>query len=118
MVKVKFIQIKNVVIMEVLEQSDKDTEALEQTFVGSIVKGDNVKLDSCMHPEISRGNLVYLRGSDSSQNNNLATYAFDDKNEAELFIERASIAITEFNKKINKDKIEEEKEDFKITIVQ
>lgn len=94
MLKVKFMQYKNVIIMEVLEQSMEDYENLsEYPFRAS----NGFVLECEDYPEIITTDKVYLKGRKSE--NNIACCDFTTEEFAKNFVEQASLAIKEYNKK-------------------
>ena len=104
MLKVKFIQIENVVVMKVLEQSKKDTENLKEHFNSQ----NGMSLKSWNFPEISDHITIYLRGKDTNADTSYASYTFESIDDANKFINNAKKAINEFNTKF--DFLEEDEE--------
>jgi hypothetical protein len=111
MLKVKFMQYKNVVIMEILEQSMRDYENLSEhpyrALNGFILKCEN-------YPEIINLDKVYLKGSLSE--NNTTCHDFETVEDAENFITRATAAIKEYNSSIPPTKISEHQFVFATTL--
>ena len=108
MLKVKFMQIENVVVMKVLEQSKKDTEILKEDFNSQ----NGMCLRSCEYPEISDSVVIYLRGKDTNNDTLYTSYSFGSIDNANEFINNAKGAINEFNEKfksLNDEKDEEVK---------
>lgn len=98
MLKVKFMQIENVVVMKVLEQSKKVTEFLDAT---NFYAQNGMVLKSCEEPEISDAWNIYLRGKNTNKDTLYNSYSFNSIDEADEFIDNAREAINEFNKKYN-----------------
>lgn len=108
MLKVKFMQIENVVVMKVLEQSKKDTKILDEYFYSQ----SGMTLKSCEHPEISDSHNIYLRGKNTNNDTLYTSYSFGSIDDANEFINNAKGAINEFNEKfksLNDEKDEEVK---------
>ena len=97
MLKVKFDQIKNVVVMEVLEQSKEDTKNLyEKTFIAS----NNITIESDEFPEIFNEHRIFVKGNNINDDH-LACYSFDNKEDARNFVIKACSAIKEYNQKFS-----------------
>lgn len=90
MLKLKFYQIENVVLMKVLEQDNKEDLYFEY---------EDLILLSMDYPAIDDGNRIYLQGSDEDQNNKMSCYDFETNEEAENFINKAMLAVKAYNKK-------------------
>ena len=114
MLKVKFMQYQNVVLVEILEQTMRDSERLNTNFF----RGSNgFVLDSEDYPEIINETKMYLKGK--STNNNITCCDFETEELAEDFINRASLAIKEYNESYGKEENDEgEAFYFKTTIVE
>lgn len=115
MLKVKLVQLKNVVAMKVLEQSEKDTERLrndEICLMGITFTSEN-------SPEIINPHKVYFRGDLPEYNELYTCYDFTDETKAQDFITNLTHAIRKYNIKyqIVNDK-EKEKEEINTFIIE
>lgn len=98
MLRVKFDQIKNIVIMEVLEQSDKDTKILKNNiFVAS--NNFEIRSDMCIDIPDPDIDAIYVEGE--SKFGPFACCSFNNEEEAKNFVKRACLAIKEYNIKFN-----------------
>lgn len=92
MLKVKFMQYKNVVIMEILEQTMGDYERLSgNAFTAS----NGFRLECDEFPEIFNETKIFLKGSNTA--NNTTCYYFENEADVKEFIAQATIAIKEYN---------------------
>ena len=112
MLKVKFIQIKNVVCMEVLEQSKEDTDFLKKSvFIGS----NGLKLHSCAYPEVDYDG-IYVRGDKTSKDKKISCYSFENEELSKKFIKEINQTIREFNNRNLSPENQEQKIDYEVTI--
>ncbi|MBQ0124740.1 MAG: hypothetical protein KBS59_00255 [Clostridiales bacterium] len=106
--KVKFMRYKNVVLAEILEQSEDLLGKIHEIHDGD----DDYLIKSLYLPQILKSKL-FIRGSDKLYDHNVASYSYSDTGEAIK-------AIKNFTEIINEINSEEEKtlpgEDFEITI--
>ena len=106
MLKVKFMQYKNVVVMEILEQSKEDQERL---FCRPFVASNDFALSCGEQPEIVDDidvRTIYLIGNNVLRNT--TCYDFKTEENAKDFIEEALLAIKEYNKRYEpKNNVEE-----------
>lgn len=111
MLKVKFMQYKNVVIMEILEQAMGDYENLSEHPFRAL---NGFVLECEDYPEIISIDKVYLKGSHSE--NNTTCHDFETVEDAENFVIRATSAIKEYNSSIPPTKISEHQFVFATTL--
>ena len=97
MLRLKFYQIENVVLMKVLEQDNKENLYFQY---------DNLLLQSLDCPAIDDENHIYLQGSDEDSNNKMSCYDFETNEQAENFINKASKAVKEYNRRYSQTEIE------------
>ena len=97
MLKLKFYQVENVVLMKVLEQDNK--EDLYFAY-------DDFILQSMDYPEIYNEDKIYLQGSDEDNNNKMSCYDFETSEKAENFINKAMAAVKEYNRKYSQTEAE------------
>jgi hypothetical protein len=102
MLKVKFMQYKNVVIMEILEQAMEDYERLEQQ---EFKASNGFRLECETYPEIVNETKIFLKGTDEG---NTTCYDFETKAKAQDFVVQASIAIKEYNSTVKTKDVPEE----------
>ena len=98
MLKLKFYQVENVVLMKVLEQDDVDV----------YFNYDNFILQSIDYPSIDDDNRIYLQGSDEDNNNKMSCYDFGTNEKAKHFINKASLAVKAYNEKYSQKEDEQE----------
>lgn len=98
MLRLKFYQIENVVVMKVLEQ---DRRNINFTYKG-------LTLESIDHPEIREGDFIYLRGDEEKKDNNLACHDFETNEAAKKFIDCAMEVVRAYNKEYSQIKDEPE----------
>lgn len=110
MLKVKFMQYKTVVIMEILEQSMRDYENLNEHPFRAL---NGFVLECEDYPEIINIDKVYLK---SHSENNTACHSFETIEDAENFVIRATSAIKEYNSSIPPTKISEHEFVFATTL--
>ena len=96
MLKLKFYQVENVVLMKVLEQDDVDVYFNYDDFI----------LQSMDYPEIYDENKIYLQGSDEDNNNKMSCYDFETNEKAENFINKAMLAVKEYNRRYSQTEAE------------
>ena len=89
MLKLKFYQVENVVLMKVLEQDNKENLYFEY---------EDLLLHSMDYPTIFDENRIYLQGSDEDKNNKMSCYDFETNEEAEKIINKAMLAVKEYNR--------------------
>ena len=111
MLKVKFMQYKNVVIMEILEQSMGDYENLSEHPYRAL---NGFELECDNYPEIISLNKIYLKGTLSE--NNTTCHDFETVEDAKDFVTRATAAIKEYNSSIPPTKISEHQFVFATTL--
>lgn len=99
MLKLKFYQVENVVIMKVLEQDNKEN---------LYFKYENLLLQSIDCPAIDSEYKIYLQGSDYENNNKLSCYDFETSEEAKNFIDKAIHAVKAYNKEYSQTEDEPE----------
>ena len=97
MLKLKFYQIENVVVMKVLEQDNKDD---------LFFKYGELTLRCIDYPAIEDDNTIYLQGNDDENNNKLSCYDFETNKKAEDFINKAMAAVKAYNKKYSQTEAE------------
>ena len=104
MLKVKFTRIKNVVLMEVLEQSGI------QRGHGHLysAKGFELTLQSDASPELRRRN-IFICGRNKDDDNKIAAISLNHEEEARDYISKAICLIGSFNAtfKFSKEKQEQ-----------
>lgn len=96
MLKIKFSKLKNIVIMEILEQTEKDTYNLKKDpFVAS----NGFMISSSLYPEICMKQKIFVKGADNinRKDDNFSCYRFSNEKEACEFVENACLAVKEFN---------------------
>ena len=98
MLKLKFYQVENVVLMKVLEQDNK--EDLYFTYDGLIFE--------CIDYPAIENNRIYLQGSDDENNNKLSCYDFETSEKAKNFIDKAIHAVKAYNKEYSQTEDEPE----------
>lgn len=97
MLKVKFWQIENIVLMRVLEQDEETREK------GTLYEDEDIKIKSCKYPDIKE-ECLYIRGQLRNYDTNICCYGFDDCDDAQEYIEKATKAIHAYNIKTGKAK--------------
>lgn len=101
MLKVKFTRIKNVVLMEVLEQSGipRGADLLYEEDIDDDDEYVSFSLHSCEHPYLQRYE-IFVCGEDTEKDNIIASVSLDSETEARDYIKRAICLIHSFNKTI------------------
>ena len=89
MLKLKFYQIENVVLMRILEQPERMFEYRSS---------DNFLLASRAYPQMN-SNEIFVRGTDKAYDNNLSSITFLTTEKAKDFIATAKKAVREYNEK-------------------
>lgn len=112
MLKIKFMQIKNAVLMEVLEQGDEIKRGCREFF-----KQNDFCLASYYAPEIAEG-IVYVRGSSRKMDNIVTCLSLDDEKSATEYIQKATATIKVYNESLKTGKTELKEDDIKITIAE
>lgn len=94
MLKIKFWRIENVVLMKVLEQGEEIERGCGEFF-----RTDYLGLVSMYNPGILI-NKLFVRGKDEEDDNMVISWGFQNREEAKLYIERATEAIHACNQSI------------------
>ena len=108
MLKVKFTRIKNVVLMEVLEQSGI------QRGYGYLYSATGFKLtlQSVTSPELQKHN-IFICGSNRDNDNKIAAISLNHEEEARDYIRKAICLIDSFNATLKPPKEKHEQFDLK-----
>lgn len=101
MLKIKFTQIKNVVLMEILNQDKIISDNIKEQFIAS---NDFIIETQMSDFKIFNENKIYIPNNILSTNNKIVCYDFHSEENAINFIQKAGIAIKEYNNKNKKRK--------------
>ena len=122
MLKVKFIQIKNVVLAKILQQNE-ETRGKYELYTYSTTNGRIYTISSNKSPEIqikSNNNMLYIKGDFSDLDDCISCHSFSNEKEAETFIQNMSTCINLYNQH-NSSSVSESsllEDDIKITIAE
>ena len=99
MLKVKFTRIKNVVLMEVLEQSgiQRGRGVLYST------KDSALKLQSITFPEL-RDFDIFIGGREKDKDNKIASICLSDEEKAKTYVTEATSLVEQFNNSLKSPK--------------
>ena len=96
MLKLKFWRMRNVIIMEVIEQDD----SIKRGYF-KYNASNGVRIESWMHPNIST-NEIQVRGEQKLMDFNLASFQYDSAEEAKEQLSKFQYAIQEYNSILKK----------------
>lgn len=110
--KVKLFQIKNIVLMEVLEQ-DSRTRGEGKLFISG-----ELSLESLTSPEL-RKKIVLIRGTNTSRDTLMCSISFTEIEEAEKYVRDVKKLVKEYNQSLGESDFEEVPEyDLKFVIAE
>lgn len=95
MLKVKFRRIKNVVLMEVLEQNINSAD--EFLYCSS----DGISIMSRKGPEL-KSDTIFIRGSNTAHDNSVTSIEFDLVSQAKTYYQKCVRTIQNFNEFLKK----------------
>ena len=101
MLKIKISQIKNVVLMEILNQNKTTSNDINKQFVAS--NGFIIETQTSQFKIFNEGK-IYIPNNILSLNNKITCYDFDSEETAINFIKEAGIAVKEYNNNNKKRK--------------
>lgn len=101
MLKIKFTQIKNIVIMEILNQNKINLNDINKQFVAS--NGFIIEIQP-NHFKIFNEHKIHIPNDILASNNKVTSYEFDLEETAISFIKEACVAVKEYNNKNKKRK--------------
>lgn len=95
MIKVKFIQYKNVVIADILEQGKEVVRGnYNRRFTDQY--GRSFYIDSASFPAVS-GRTLFLRGTDVRKDKEVAAWSYNTKEEAKIAVQAFQTLIDQHN---------------------
>ena len=104
--KLKLWRIKNIVLMEVLEQD----ESLRGK--GEIFESYNCKILSVRNPHLTPDKEIYIRGTNTELDNRIAYYDFGSTNEAKSCIRKIIDTVRAYNASVSTEPITDDIETF------
>ena len=97
MLKIKFWRIKNVLLMQVLEQGDE----IERGFF-AFSTSNGVEFNSSRLPEIEL-KKIFIRGENKKEDNKVAVFDCEDERKAKILLNRYIEAVRECNNSLRKE---------------
>ena len=92
MLKIKFTRKKNIVIMEILEQSNEIIRGSGKLYEGK----NDIEIYTGRHPQLFT-NAIYICGTDITKDNFLSVIEFSSIAQAQQFYTRAIEAVEGYN---------------------
>ena len=103
MLKIKFLRIENVILMQILKQGD-EIERGDFDFKAS----NGIRLCSASYPAIKFMTLtLYLRGKNKNRDKDVASYCYDTSEEAREQLKAYVEAIKEYNNSLQQPAAED-----------